>query len=234
MNKTKITEKQKKKKERKRKTIRFNPPFSLNFKTNVGKLFFKILRKSFLETNPLSKIFNQNTVKVSYSYTRDMKSIISGHNKKVLHSKPKTKGSNCRDKNTCPLDSKCLAPKVTYQADVTNDTDDTYKYYLRHAETSFKDRYDNHKSSFRNEQQKISSELSKYVWSLINENKTPTISWKMLKIIYSKEKTDFCKLCLMKKVYILNALGDERCLNKKSEFISKCRHQNKLLKEHKG
>ena len=27
----------------------------------------------------------------------------------------------------------------------------------------------------------------------------------------------------------LNALGDESCLNKKSEFISKCRHQNKLL-----
>ena len=33
----------------------------------------------------------------------------------------------------------------------------------------------------------------------------------------------------MGKVYILNALGDERCLNKKSEFISKCCHQNKLL-----
>ena len=41
--------------------------------------------------------------------------------------------------------------------------------------------------------------------------------------------TDFCKLCLMEKLYILHALRDERCLNKKSEFISKCRHQNKLL-----
>ena len=27
----------------------------------------------------------------------------------------------------------------------------------------------------------------------------------------------------------LNALGDERYLNKKTRFISKCRHQNKLL-----
>ena len=33
----------------------------------------------------------------------------------------------------------------------------------------------------------------------------------------------------MEKLYILNALGDERCLKKKSEFIKKCRHQNKLL-----
>ena len=33
----------------------------------------------------------------------------------------------------------------------------------------------------------------------------------------------------MEKLYILNALRDERYLNKKSEFINKCRHQNKLL-----
>ena len=66
--------------------------------------------------------------------------------------KPQPKGGNCRDKNTCRLENKCLTPKIIYQADVTNDTDDTYKYYLH-----------------------------------------------------------------------------ERCLNKKSEFISKWRHQNKLL-----
>ena len=37
-------------------------------------------------------------------------------------------------------------------ADVTNDTDDTYKYYLGLAITSFKDRYRNHISSFNNKQ----------------------------------------------------------------------------------
>ena len=106
-----------------------------------------------------------------------MKFIILGHNKQVLHPKPKTKGYNWRDKNTSPLDNKYLTPKVIYQADVTNDTDDTYKYYLRLAETSFKDEYNTHKPSFRNEQQKSSAELSKYVWSLIDENKTPTTNW---------------------------------------------------------
>ena len=29
--------------------------------------------------------------------------------------------------------------------------------------------------------------------------------------------------------FILNALGKDKCLNKKTEFINKCRHQNKLL-----
>ena len=118
----------------------------------IGVLF-SFLRQNSPKTNPLPKISHKNTVKISCSCTRNMKSIISGHNKQVLHPKPKTKGCNCSDKNTCPLDNKCLTPKVIYQTDVTNDTDDTYKYYLELAETSFKDRYDNHKSCLRNEQQ---------------------------------------------------------------------------------
>ena len=50
-----------------------------------------------------------------------------------------------------------------------------------------------------------------------------------MKTICSKETAEFCKLCLMEKLYIVNALGNERCLNKRTEFISKCYHQNKLL-----
>ena len=53
-----------------------------------------------------------------------------------------------------------LKPQIVYQADVTNYTDDTYKYYLRLAETSFKDRYRNHISSFNDEQQTNNTELS--------------------------------------------------------------------------
>ena len=63
------------KNKRKGKITWFNPPFSLNVKTNVGNLFFKIMRKNILRTNPLSKIFNEDTVKISYSYTRNIKSI---------------------------------------------------------------------------------------------------------------------------------------------------------------
>ena len=50
-----------------------------------------------------------------------------------------------------------------------------------------------------------------------------------MKTIYSRATSELCKLCLMDKFYILNALWNERCLNKRTEFISKCRHQNKLL-----
>ena len=54
-----------------------------------------------------------------------------------------------------------LKPQIVYQADVTNYTDDAYKYYLRLVETSFKDRYRNHISSFNDEQQTNNTELSK-------------------------------------------------------------------------
>ena len=112
------------------------------------------MRKNFPKTNSLSKIFNKNTVKISYSCTRNVKSIISGHNKQILHPKHQQYGCNCRDKNNGPLDNKCLTLQIVYQDDVTNDTDDTSKYYLGLAETSFKDRYRNYISSFNNEQQK--------------------------------------------------------------------------------
>ena len=76
---------------------------------------------------------------------------------------------------------------------------------------------------------KNSTELSKYVWSLRENNKIPPIKWKIVKIVYSKATSSFCKLCLTEKLFIFNALGDDKCLNEKTEFINKCRHQNKLL-----
>ena len=151
-----------------------------------------------------------------------MKSIISSHNKQILTPKNKQVGCNCRIKNSCPLDNKCLTSQLIYQADVTFN-------YLGLAETTFKERYSNRKSSFNNENIKNSTELSKYVWSLRENNKIPSIKWKIVKIVYSKAKSSFCKLCLTEKLFILNALGDDKCLNKKTEFINKCCHQNKLL-----
>ena len=71
--------------------------------------------------------------------------------------------------------------------------------------------------------------MSKPVLSLRENNQMPSIKWKIIKIVYSKATSSFCKLCLTEKLLILNALGDDKCLNKKTEFINKCRHQNKLL-----
>ena len=178
-----------------------------------------MLKKNFPKPNPFSKIFNKNTIKISYCFTRNMKSIISSHNKRILTPKNKQIRWNCRVKNSLPLDDKCLTSQLIYQADVTNNLGDKYKYYLGLADKTFKERYTNHKSSFNNENSKNSTELSKYVWSLRENNKIPSIKWKIVKIVYSKAPSSFCKLCLTEKLFILNASGDDKCLNKKNNLL---------------
>ena len=39
----------------------------------------------------------------------------------------------------------------------------------------------------------------------------------------------YCGLCITEKFYILKNLENKSLLNTRNEFISKCRHQNKLL-----
>ena len=86
-------------KNRKRKIIWFNPPFSLNISTNIGKKFLGLLGKDFPKTHHLHKLFNRNKVKVSYSFLPNFKSVIYGHNKNILNEQEKPSPCNCRDKN---------------------------------------------------------------------------------------------------------------------------------------
>ena len=64
------------KKKRKRNIIWYNPPYSMNVTTNIGKLFFRLLQKHFPKTRKFYKIFNKNCVKLSYSSLRNIASII--------------------------------------------------------------------------------------------------------------------------------------------------------------
>ena len=59
--------------------------------------------------------------------------------------------------------------------------------------------------------------------------KFPTIKWGIVKKIHGNTKSGFCKLCLTEKYFILNDLRDNKLVNKKSEFVNKCREENKLL-----
>ena len=114
-----------------------------------------------------------------------------------------------------------MTPNIIYKAKVTNNTDIVEKIYVKLCETSFKEKNHNHTRPFRLQSYSKDTQLSKYVWELKNENKISFIKWRILRFNY-------CKLCWMEKLYINNSIGDERLLNKKSEFVSKCRHQNKL------
>ena len=69
---------------RARNIIWFNPPYSQNVKTNIGKTFLKLVKKHFPRDHKLYKIFNRNTLKLSYSCMGSMSSVIKQHNCKVL------------------------------------------------------------------------------------------------------------------------------------------------------
>ena len=158
-----------------------------------------------------------------------MKSILSAHNKQILNETNEQYECNCRRKNECPLDNKCLTPKIVYGAEVTNNIDEETKKYIGMAETPFKDRYRNHIKDFKNKKYNKSTELSKYIWQLKDNNKVRTVKWRIIKTVRSNVTLNYCKLCLMEKYYIINSLGDKNLLNNRYEFVSKCRHKNKLL-----
>ena len=63
--------------------------------------YLEKLDEEFPKDHPLSKIFNRNTVKVSYGCTANVKHIIDGHNKSILtkqtESVPDEKTCNCNE-----------------------------------------------------------------------------------------------------------------------------------------
>ena len=65
-------------------------------------------------------------------------SIRSSHDWATLHPATTSYGCNCRVKNSCPLNGKCLTPKLVYRADVENNSNNEKKYNLGLADTTFK------------------------------------------------------------------------------------------------
>ena len=59
------------------------------------------------------------------------------------------------------------------------------KCYLGSCETTFKDRFGNHKMSFNHVKHKNDTELSKEFWEIKKRNGTPKITWKIIRICRS-------------------------------------------------
>ena len=129
------------------------------------KCFLSLIDKNFPKSNPLHKIFNRNTLKLSYSCMGNIKTIISNHNKAEINKATRTndqkKNCNCRKPNLCPMDGNCNAENVIYQAEVTTST--TKEIYIGLCDTTFKLRCRNHICSFRNERYKHATELSNFL-----------------------------------------------------------------------
>ena len=222
------------KRSRNRNIIWFNPPYSANVATNIGHRFLQTIDECFPHSHPLRKIFNKNTLKLSYSCMTNMQNIISAHNKSLLMketlSNPAaTKECNCRQKETCPLSGICQTEGVVYQSTVTREDNGEEKTYVGLTEGTFKTRYHNHASSFRNPKRKHATELSKYIWNLKESDVRYSTKWKIIKQCrpYSN-KTKRCNLCLYEK-FIIICHPEVSSLNTRNELISTCTHRKKYL-----
>ena len=229
---------QNEKRKRTRNIIWFNPPYSKSVQTNVARDFLKLIDKHFPAASPLHKIFNRNTVKVSYSCMNNVKRVISSHNKRLLRetksAQVSTKDSskqlcNCRNANECPLNNMCLTKDLVYQAEVITKEDNDIKTYIGMTATTFKDRYRNHKKSFEDIKHENDTELSKHVWKLKLDKKQFSIYWSILSRANSiKAGGNSCNLCLEEKLQILRNCNSRSCLNKRSELFTKCVHARKF------
>ena len=147
--------------------------------TKVGHYFLKLLEKYFSRHHKLHKIFNRNTVKVSYSCTKNIKSIINCHNEKVLHQNqphPNERKCNGIRKELCPQNGNCQARNIVYEATITcSERSYNENIYIGVAETTFKKRYSNHKRSFNLPAYENDTELSKVFWKIKRKNSVPQI-----------------------------------------------------------
>ena len=160
----------------------------------------------------------------------NMAFILSSHNLNIINPfKTQIYGCNTRTKESCPLKNQSLTPKNISWADFENETNSESKFYFGLTETPFKDRFGNHARDLKHKTYCKSTELSKYIWDLKDSGINPIVKWSILEKIYTNTKINYCKLCLLEKLHIIDFIDGNRLLNKRNEFISGCKDQNKLL-----
>ena len=216
----------------KRNILYFTPPYSVSCKTKVGTTFLRLVDTCFPSFHPLHKIFNRNTLKISYSCMPNMEQEISKHNSNIKNqSKEKSPpGCNCLDgQDHCPLGGACQTDGLVYGAKVTKSSDQSEQFYTGLTARTFKLRYYEHQSSFRHRDQRHKTTLSDHIWKLIDEEEDYILKWWVIdrgKAFNPISKS--CDLCLKEKFHIMFS-KNTATLNTRREIFSTCRHRTKKL-----
>ena len=88
----------------------------------ICKYFLNLLDRHFNRDNPLRKFCYRNNVKISYTCTNNMHSIINNYNRRLLDELNRNSGGpavvscNCRSKGECCLGGRYNSKNVVYQA----------------------------------------------------------------------------------------------------------------------
>ena len=229
-----------KKKTRKKPAIWFNPPFSKNVKTNIGKEFLKLIDVAFPKSNPLCKIFTRQTLKIGYKCMPSMAQAVSRPNVRILSEPPAQPalptpakpGCNCKDgPASCPAQGNCLTETVVYRATVTETGSGRTETYTGLTGGKFKDRWYKHDSDMKHEKNRNNTSLSAHVWELKDKNLNYSLKWDFIETAQTFNPiTKKCRLCLKEKFHIMYNRPSSS-LNKRQEIFNTCRHRKQRLLE---
>ena len=186
-----------------------------------------LIDRCFPPGHVLHSVINRNTVKLRYSCLANMGTIIRNKNNKLLKGRQTQQDpSNCPPEE-CPVEERCETSNVIYQAILTTNNQETHKY-VGLTEGTFLDRFRKHQSSFRVNDPRNSTSLSKKVLELKRKHTPFNINWKILQIsgAYKPGGND-CRLCL-EEIYYIIFHPAESTLNSRQEFLNKCRHKAKF------
>ena len=216
---------------RSRKVTWFNPPWNSAVKSNVGKQFLRIVDTSFPPNNPLRKLLNRNTVKVSYKCMPNMSSLVSSHNTKLLSddTHQAVQGCNCQGgPANCPLTTpECGKDNVIYVSSITSP--DGAEHYTGLTGGTFKKRWYKHTSDFRNIKERNSTRLSSHIWNLKEQGKPFSIEWDIMDRAPTHNPiSQKCRLCL-KEIFYIMFRPESATLNHRNELFNTCRHRTQKL-----
>ena len=119
---------------------------------------------------------------------------------------------------------------MIYQATIvpTQNPENT-ETYVGLCEPTFKERISNHKKDFKHQKYENSTELSKHIWKLKNQNTDYSISWKILDRAQPfSPVSGLCNLCTSEKYFIIFE-PEKASINQLDELYGPCLHKHKKL-----
>ena len=103
-----------------------------------------------------------------------------------------------------------------------------YRHHHHHHHYHYHYYYTQHKSTFTHRKLSNSTKLSKYIWQLTDSNTSFTTKWSIMARARPYHKSSKRRdLCLAQNLYIIKR-SNNNLLNKRSELVSKCWHENKF------
>ena len=173
-----------------------NIDISVNKQTKNSRLINNIIVDNVMKT-ATNKIMNNN----DNNNKANINNVSNIPNDKPNNIKNKDRTCNCRISSECPVNNKCLTKDVVYMAEVYcyNDKNDIHKVYKYVGATSnsFKNRYTNHKHSFKHQKLKFTTSLSSLVHELKDRGKHYDIIWSLIKNAKSyRLGNKICDLCI--------------------------------------